>query len=61
VTDIVADVRPEWRTAAASNLSCKTVRKIPAAAEENNNSFGFSTITAGVLPSFHLSVSEKDR
>ncbi|KAH9571632.1 hypothetical protein CY35_02G104300 [Sphagnum magellanicum] len=47
VTDIVADVRPEWRTAAASNLSCKTVRKIPAAAEENSNSFGFSTITAG--------------
>ncbi|KAL2628717.1 hypothetical protein R1flu_013403 [Riccia fluitans] len=42
VAEMVADVKPEWRTAAASNFSSKTVYKAPAYVEEGNNVFGFN-------------------
>lgn len=39
---MVTDVKPEWRTAAASNFSSKIIHKSPAYAEEGSNTFGFN-------------------
>ncbi|OAE19531.1 hypothetical protein AXG93_2742s1000 [Marchantia polymorpha subsp. ruderalis] len=42
VAEMVTDVKPEWRTAAASNFSSKIIHKSPAYAEEGSNTFGFN-------------------
>ncbi|KAL3686805.1 hypothetical protein R1sor_013114 [Riccia sorocarpa] len=60
VAEMVADVKPEWRTAAASNFSSKTVYKAPAYVEEGNNAFGFSIPDESKVDN-GLSASEVDQ
>ncbi|CAM6122567.1 unnamed protein product [Calypogeia fissa] len=43
IAEMVADIRPEWRIAAASNFSSKSVPKTPTVSKEGANIFGFNT------------------